>query len=286
MNQRLRMATRRLAFTLLELVVVILILVTLVGLLVPAVQKVREAAARTQCINHLKQIGIAIHNHDDQLGYLPDAGTTNAPIDGTIVATLRDVGQAQPGPWSCQILPFIAQSNFFSYPTAIRTYMDPCRGRNPQAATDPIPGAGLTDFALNYVVFDDDVYGETIPETTYAVRRKLTLIDITDGTANTIAVGEKWLATDLYDSASGTEPDCPYAYIGQGTLRWNNVLARDVNDASAPAAGSWGSPYPSGVPFLMYDGSTRLISYSWTGGLSSGIGPLLTARGGEKFTFE
>src|SRR5262245_3119326 len=101
-------------FTLIELLVVIGILAVLMGLLLPAVQKVREAAARIQCNNHLKQIGLAIHNHHDQKGFFPTGGRT--PWNTDFLAS--EPPQLGPG-WMFQILPYIEQDNLFKRAVAV-----------------------------------------------------------------------------------------------------------------------------------------------------------------------
>src|SRR5215475_14299963 len=93
----------RCGFTLIELLVVIAIIAVLIGLLLPAVQKVRDAAARIQCGNNLKQLGLALHNFHDSNGYLPTAGSS----DGKPFSSGPWPIQGEGTNWSIYLLPYI-----------------------------------------------------------------------------------------------------------------------------------------------------------------------------------
>src|SRR5271155_3572847 len=147
---------RQQAFTLIELLVVIAIIAILIGLLLPAVQKVREAAARTQSVNNLKQIALAFHSYHDVYKELPQNGNWDysswnwGPYQGQWTYSLPRPAVVKGCTWAIQILPFIEQNNLltnYSFTTPISVYMDPMRPGTGLSATPWDGGMDGTIFA-------------------------------------------------------------------------------------------------------------------------------------------
>src|SRR6188474_2720998 len=106
-------------FTLIELLVVIAIIAILIGLLLPAVQKIREAANRMKCSNQLKQLGLAAHNYHDTNSKLPPAVLLNPQVNNP-----ADYNQNFGPNWAVLILPFIEQDNLFrTVSQSVQEYM-------------------------------------------------------------------------------------------------------------------------------------------------------------------
>jgi prepilin-type N-terminal cleavage/methylation domain-containing protein/prepilin-type processing-associated H-X9-DG protein len=197
------------AFSLIELLVVIAIIAILVGLLLPAVQKVREAAARTKCANNLKQIGMAVHNFEGARGYLPPSGSWD-----TSKSTAFFIGE--PASVLARILPYIEQAALYqqlnlnvslqSQPRVtgqrIDIYLCPSdpNGR-PDPTASSVDGSGvLNSYPTTYGAGLGDWFGESItygqfgngafPGVSFPSRGSLRFTDFTDGTANTVGFAE------------------------------------------------------------------------------------------------
>jgi prepilin-type N-terminal cleavage/methylation domain-containing protein/prepilin-type processing-associated H-X9-DG protein len=278
---------RRLGFTLIELLVVIAIIAVLIALLVPAVQKVREAAARISCKNNLKQFGIAMHNHHDTKGYFPTGGWFPwAPI--TYVNGEPADPPAQGAGWGFQILPYIEQDNLWKnvntavvQGTFVRIYNCPARrgatkwsGGNralwDYAASTPGNAAWSWDQFWYGQVWSDPVgvhYNGVVQRTTFpgtgGFDRKTRMADIEDGTAYTMIAGDKRLYPHLYNSgdwhddagwSDGWDP-CIMRYTAFPPARDND------NDGVWYYGYQFGSAHPTGINALFADGSVRIIPY-------------------------
>ncbi|MEZ6142158.1 MAG: DUF1559 domain-containing protein [Zavarzinella sp.] len=297
---------QRRGFTLIELLVVIAIIAILIGLLLPAVQKVREAANRSKCSNNLKQIGIAMHSLNDTEGTLPPGTGASGCCWGT---------------WQVLILPYIEQDNMFRLyqnwggndstgpryggapnTTNVTTKRIPtltCPSDTPNA---PIGGITSHNYAVNYGATS---YAQ--PATLNGVQhlgapfnnnnKRVKLTDITDGSSNTMLVAEvlQGRNSDLrgftwwgdacqftaYNGPNSSSPDAIYtAGYCVNTLP---SLPCTVSTATYPTMFASRSRHTGGVQAAMGDGSVRFVRNAIT---ISTWRAMATSQGGEVVTNE
>jgi prepilin-type N-terminal cleavage/methylation domain-containing protein len=308
--KRLVKRSRR-GFTLIELLVVIAIIAILIGLLLPAVQKVREAAARTQCINNLKQQGLALHNYHDVNGTLPRGNYDWATAPGP-----NQPPRQGSWTWMTYILPYIEQGaawdkagqfansggvNYYSWYNPIlalpmKMYTCPA---DPRGSPIICPGStyglpvniSMTSYLGNA---GQRSYG-ALPgqwDGVLFANSQVRLVEIIDGTSNTILVGERppsadldfgwWFAAYGYDGhgvadclMTSADVACPAGLVAQFTPgAVSGTIACDTTNYNLKVgiqpgkvtvmcdSGHYWSYHPGGALFLMGDGSCRFLSYA------------------------
>jgi prepilin-type N-terminal cleavage/methylation domain-containing protein len=300
-----RLCSRKRGFTLIELLVVIAIIAILIGLLVPAVQKVREAAARIQCSNNLRQIGIGLHNYHGTFSkFMPARGNEQGPIQN-----VNGNGFTVYGGWMCNLLPYIEQDNlgkalspypnfgggagfFANYNATVKTFVCPSDGRG----FDP-SGSGLGGLTSYLGVTGNDTdtgatfFGPTngIFDLSSPWNGGLRFADITDGTTNTLMVGERppagdkywgWWSVSDYDCLLGVQNVNTIFYSGNDSCKivpgtFHAPTTKPVN-FNAESCHYW-SLHTGGSNWLMGDASVKFIAYS----AQPATVPLASRNGGE-----
>jgi prepilin-type N-terminal cleavage/methylation domain-containing protein len=272
---------RRSAFTLIELLVVIAIIGVLIGLLLPAVQKIREAASRMACQNNLKQIGLAMNNHLGTQGYFPV---------GYYDPTPWPVLDSGPGwGWGAYLLPYLEQDTLYQRINFSLDVGDPANAAvcaqflnifmcpsDQQFTTFTITDGGSGSWTLaqaSYVACNgnDGVDDFTTPPHTgpfIRATRGFKATDIKDGLSNTMFVGDRTsklsYCTWIGGPTGALNPFLmsPGSFGAEVTLLMCHAGPTGPNSAGVFDADSTSSPHRTGVPFVFGDGSVHFISNS------------------------
>jgi len=288
----------RRGFTLAELLVVFAIVDVLIGLLLPAVQKVRDAAARAKCQNNLKQIGLALHCYHDANGKLPMPRPNPDYYTSFVNVTTNTWGA-----WMVRILPYIEQDSVARECLDRNTFLTIGSNRRLPIYNCPSDPRGLTSYGssgqyadaattcylgvtgTNETFFGNASNGVFWTGTAFTIgqgNRGTKLVDITDGLSNTLAVGERppspdlywgWWAYSDYDSLLAT-PGRDYQY-GGCIGRLPGYFSPGVVTDNCDSQHYW-SFHTGGGHWQLADGSVRFLQYS----AGTAVIPRMASRNG------
>lgn len=246
----------RRGFTLIELLVVIAIIAILIALLLPAVQQAREAARRTQCKNHLKQLGIAIHNYHDTHNVFPPGSvnqtrsTTNYTMINAFVFILPYIDQ---GPlyqqWDFN-QPVDHANNNNAAKAPVSSYFCPSKPRPSTAGGNTAYG----DYAVSAGTGQTNSTVAAQWKGLFNQNSNLKMRDVTDGTSNVFAIGEK---RTVQQSLTSHQYRWGWHACRNTTSHMNKNIDSatwDDNDAN------FGSDHVGGTYFVFADGAVRLLS--------------------------
>jgi prepilin-type N-terminal cleavage/methylation domain-containing protein/prepilin-type processing-associated H-X9-DG protein len=273
----------RAGFTLIELLVVIAIIAVLIGLLLPAVQMVRESGSRTQCLNNLKQIGVALHNYHGTYRVLPPGYLSS-----------YDGGGNDTGPgwgWAAHLLPYVEQRGLFNSihfdqpieapanagPRVASLQVFLCPSDNTPLTWDAVrrddngnPVATICSVAsANYAgvfgISEPGVDGEGI----FFRNSKITFKDISDGTSTTLMVGERsfrYGPATWVGAVSGAEispnpgsPAPPGVWNSSGAVLGHTAEGEGGPGSPGTEVNAFSSAHPGGALFLFADGHVAFL---------------------------
>ena len=274
-------------FTLIELLVVIAIIAILIGLLLPAVQRAREAASRLACANNLKQIGLAVLHYELDHKCLPPSKLGNKDLVQQPYGTDMGIGQGGPT-WAVLLLPYIEQGplfrkwdltkNYYFNPVAIQTsvplYFCPSRRApgdapalsisgdyhlHPDGSWDLVNHGALGDYACNIGTNGTDTHGSNGPFQVGLKNGGVRIAQVTDGMSNTLFLGDKHVPLG-HRGMGGW--DCSIYNGGTYSAVRSAGILYPLADSVRNLGWKFGSSHPHVCQFVFGDGSVRTLATS------------------------